>query len=277
MFGVARVRHRAATPSGIYELVATASAFGSAGIFVVGLFGLFSRVGGAPSAYAALVAGVVVWAAGEYWLEWSTPYVVALAARARRVSRGRASLARADVPRARSPTAAERAAFELRCRHASIKTWGMSSNRHRAAGLRRRPRRRDLALRDAVPSLKKRSRTLTPVTDAMLANPAPADWPMWRRTLNNWGYSPLEEIDRRNVAQLRLVWTRPLADGGYQEGTPLVHDGILFFPNPNDVTQAFERRDRRLPLGVSPQGARGRRRVLPGAPRPTAISRSTTT
>ena len=65
---------------GIYELVATASAFGSAGIFVVGLFGLFSRVGGAASAHASLAAGVVVWAAGEYWLEWSTPYVAALAA-----------------------------------------------------------------------------------------------------------------------------------------------------------------------------------------------------
>jgi Na+/proline symporter len=65
---------------GIYELVATASAFGSAGIFVVGLFGLFGRVGGAPSAYAALVAGMVVWAAGEYWLAWSTPYLLALAA-----------------------------------------------------------------------------------------------------------------------------------------------------------------------------------------------------
>ena len=73
------VRHRAHA-GGIYELVATASAFGSAGIFVVGMFGLFSRVGGAPSAYAALVAGVVVWAAGEYWLGWSTPYVVASAA-----------------------------------------------------------------------------------------------------------------------------------------------------------------------------------------------------
>src|SRR5688500_10727232 len=79
---------------------------------------------------------------------------------------------------------------------------------------------------------------LTPVTDAMLADPAPADWPMWRRTLDNWGYSPLDEITRRNVAQLRMVWTRPLADGD-QEGTPLVHDGILFFPNPFDITQAF--------------------------------------
>lgn len=65
---------------GIYELVATASAFGSAGIFIVGMFGLFSRVGGAASAYAALVAGVAVWAAGEYWLDWPTPYLTAVAA-----------------------------------------------------------------------------------------------------------------------------------------------------------------------------------------------------
>jgi alcohol dehydrogenase (cytochrome c) len=79
----------------------------------------------------------------------------------------------------------------------------------------------------------------TPVTDAMLANPDPADWPMFRRTLNNWGYSPLEQIDRRNVNQLRMVWTRPLADGD-QEGTPLVYDGIMFFPNPFDITQALD-------------------------------------
>jgi Na+/proline symporter len=65
---------------GIYELVATASAFGSAGIFVVGLFGLFSRFGGATSAHAALAAGMLVWAAGEYWLDWSTPYIAAVAA-----------------------------------------------------------------------------------------------------------------------------------------------------------------------------------------------------
>ena len=28
---------------------------------------------------------------------------------------------------------------------------------------------------------------LTPVTDAMLANPPPADWLMWRRTLEQLG------------------------------------------------------------------------------------------
>jgi hypothetical protein len=32
-----------------------------------------------------------------------------------------------------------------------------------------------------------------PVTDQMLANPDPADWLMWRRTHNSWGYSPLNQ------------------------------------------------------------------------------------
>ena len=50
-------------------------------------------------------------------------------------------------------------------------------------------------------------RAFVPVTDAMLANPDPAHWLMWRRTLNGWGYSPLDEIDRDNVADLELVWT----------------------------------------------------------------------
>lgn len=77
-----------------------------------------------------------------------------------------------------------------------------------------------------------------PVTDEMLANPDPADWPTWRRTRDHWGYSPLDQIDRRNVDQLQLVWTRPLSTG-VQEGTPLVYDGVMYFPNPNDHTQAI--------------------------------------
>ncbi len=78
-----------------------------------------------------------------------------------------------------------------------------------------------------------------PVTDAMLADPDPADWLMWRRTFDLWGYSPLDEIDARNVAKLRLAWTRGLAPGD-QEGTPLVYDGVMYFPHPNDVTEALD-------------------------------------
>ena len=33
--------------------------------------------------------------------------------------------------------------------------------------------------------------SFVPVTDAMLQDPDPADWLMWRRTLDGWGYSPL--------------------------------------------------------------------------------------
>src|SRR5678816_3979093 len=47
------------------------------------------------------------------------------------------------------------------------------------------------------------SRPFTPVTDAMLAKPDPGDWLMWRRTLDSWGYSPLDQINRGNVAQLK--------------------------------------------------------------------------
>jgi PQQ-dependent dehydrogenase (methanol/ethanol family) len=78
-----------------------------------------------------------------------------------------------------------------------------------------------------------------PVTDAMIQDPDPRDWLSWRRTLDAWGHSPLDQIDRENVSQLRLVWARPLPDG-HQEGTPLVHNGVLYFPGPGDAIQAID-------------------------------------
>ena len=78
-----------------------------------------------------------------------------------------------------------------------------------------------------------------PVTDAMLRNPADGDWLMWRRTLDGWGYSPLDQIDRGNVGDLRMVWSRALAQGA-QQGTPIAYGGTLYMPNPNDVIQALD-------------------------------------
>ena len=80
-----------------------------------------------------------------------------------------------------------------------------------------------------------------PVTDAMIQQPDPKDWLSWRRTLDSWGYSPLDQITRDNVEGLRLVWARPLPDG-HQEGTPLVHNGVLYFPGPGDNIQAIDAR-----------------------------------
>ena len=78
-----------------------------------------------------------------------------------------------------------------------------------------------------------------PVTDAMLQTPADGDWLMWRRTLDGWGYSPLDQIDRDNVGDLRMVWTRALAQGA-QQGTPIAYGGTLYMPNPNDMIQALD-------------------------------------
>ncbi len=78
-----------------------------------------------------------------------------------------------------------------------------------------------------------------PVTDEMLRNPDDGDWLMWRRTLDGWGYSPLDQVNRDNVGRLRLVWTRALA-GGRQEGTPLVYDGVMFMPQSSDVIESYD-------------------------------------
>ena len=78
-----------------------------------------------------------------------------------------------------------------------------------------------------------------PVTDEMLQNPAPGDWLMWRRTLNAWGYSPLDQVNKATVGDLQLVWTRALRPGA-QEGTPLAYGGTLYMPNPNEVVQAID-------------------------------------
>jgi len=83
-------------------------------------------------------------------------------------------------------------------------------------------------------------RDFVPVTDAMLADPDPADWLMWRRTTDSWGFSPLDDINRRNVAKLTLAWSMDLDESPSQEGIPLVYDGVLYFPGPLDVTYALD-------------------------------------
>src|SRR5229473_2248041 len=79
-----------------------------------------------------------------------------------------------------------------------------------------------------------------PVTEPMLRNPSPGDWLNWRRTDNAWGYSPLDQINTRNVQQLQLAWSWAMENTGAQEATPLVHDGIMYLPNPRGVIQALD-------------------------------------
>ena len=91
----------------------------------------------------------------------------------------------------------------------------------------------------ALAALNAQAPSVTPVTDAMLQDPPAESWLMWRRTLNAWGFSPLDEIDRTNVGELQMVWSRGLGPG-LQQGTPLVPDGVLYMPHPRDIIEAID-------------------------------------
>jgi len=81
--------------------------------------------------------------------------------------------------------------------------------------------------------------TLTPVTDDVLANPKPEDWPSYGRTIENHRFSPLDQINKDNVGQLTLVWARAMEPGN-MEAAPIEYEGVLFTPNPGDVVQAID-------------------------------------
>ena len=84
-----------------------------------------------------------------------------------------------------------------------------------------------------------------PVTDHMLQQPPAADWLSWRRTLDGHGYSPLDQINRENVDELKLAWVVAMHEGSNQ-GTPLVHDGVIYLTHPGNVIQALDARNGEL-------------------------------
>lgn len=79
----------------------------------------------------------------------------------------------------------------------------------------------------------------TPVTQAMLENPDPADWLMFSRTYDAQRYSPLDQIDATNVGDLQLVWSREMPAGS-TETIPIVHDGVMYVAAPGASVQALD-------------------------------------
>src|SRR5437870_12262828 len=107
--------------------------------------------------------------------------------------------------------------------------------------------------------------SFVPVTDAMLENPDPAGWLMWRRTLNSWGYSPLDQINRTNVRNLKMIWTRGMGPG-IQEATPLVYRGLMYLPNPSDLIQSINASTGDLIWEYKRQWSEDVAKILPIAP-----------
>ena len=56
-------------------------------------------------------------------------------------------------------------------------------------------------------------RSLVPLTEDNLKNPSPNDWLMYNRTYDAQRFSPLQQINKSNVSQLKLAWSVPQAAG----------------------------------------------------------------
>lgn len=108
-------------------------------------------------------------------------------------------------------------------------------------------------------SLKGDIKNYAPVTDAMLREPPPGDWLMFRRNYQGWSYSPLAQIDTANVGQLQLKWMWSMPENGTMEDTPIVHDGIMYMWGVGNVIQALDARNGELlwenRLGPLPKSA----------------------
>jgi alcohol dehydrogenase (cytochrome c) len=78
-----------------------------------------------------------------------------------------------------------------------------------------------------------------PVTDKMLTNPSPDDWLMYSRTYDAQRFSPLKQITKANVGQLREVFKKELGNGPH-ESIPLAYRGVLYVQFPGAVIQAID-------------------------------------
>src|SRR5678815_4190033 len=67
-----------------------------------------------------------------------------------------------------------------------------------------------------------------PITEERLRHPKAGDWLSYRRTDDVFGFSPLTEINRNNVKNLRAIWSYPVQDDSRWVPTPIVASGIMY-------------------------------------------------
>jgi alcohol dehydrogenase (cytochrome c) len=81
-----------------------------------------------------------------------------------------------------------------------------------------------------------------PVTDEMLRNQDPGDWLMARRNYQGWSHSPLTQITPGNAKELQLVWSWGMVEGQGNEPSPVIHNGVLYLVNIQNIVQALDAR-----------------------------------
>jgi alcohol dehydrogenase (cytochrome c) len=68
----------------------------------------------------------------------------------------------------------------------------------------------------------------------------PQDWLTYSGSYDSWRYSALDQINERNVAQLRLAWAIQIDTKEMIESSPLVIDGVMFLSEPPSNVRAVD-------------------------------------
>lgn len=72
------------------------------------------------------------------------------------------------------------------------------------------------------------------------AESEPQNWLTYSGTYKGWRYSALDQIDRGNVANLRVAWVYQMATTHRIETTPIVADGIMYVSEPPSNVVALD-------------------------------------
>jgi alcohol dehydrogenase (cytochrome c) len=83
-------------------------------------------------------------------------------------------------------------------------------------------------------------KTYQPVTTERLLHPEPGNWLMYRRTYDSWGYSPLDQINTKNVGKLVPVWTFSTGVEEGHQSPPIVNNGVMFITTPKNQVLALD-------------------------------------
>ncbi|MGD0965486.1 MAG: PQQ-binding-like beta-propeller repeat protein [Candidatus Acidiferrales bacterium] len=91
-------------------------------------------------------------------------------------------------------------------------------------------------------TVKGEVKNYVPVTTDMLLHPNPADWLVVRGNYQSWNHSSLSQITPQNVGDLRLAWVWSMNEGYANQPQPLVHNGIMYLFNTDNIVQALDAR-----------------------------------
>ena len=86
----------------------------------------------------------------------------------------------------------------------------------------------------------------SPVTDQRLSKPEARNWLMYRGTYDSQGYSALDQINSKNVKQLKTSWTFSTGMREAHQAPPVVNDGYMFVTTPHNHLLALDARNGEL-------------------------------